>query len=78
MASASNSDGSLLWRQVIPLAAPVALPVRDGGTMDKDEKPAVKVLELVLHPQKRLVMALTRLVPAKQNATCLFIGGVNS
>jgi len=46
--------------------------------MDKDEKPAVKVLELVLHPQKRLVMALTRLVPAKQNATCLFIGGVNS
>ncbi|EKU20217.1 hypothetical protein NGA_0248902 [Nannochloropsis gaditana CCMP526] len=60
VASASNSDGSLLWRQVIPLAAPVALPVRDGGTMDKDEKPAVKVLELVLHPQKRLVMALTR------------------
>lgn len=41
--------------------------------MDKDEKPAVKVLELVLHPQKRLVMALTRSVPAKQNMLLVFL-----
>lgn len=41
--------------------------------MDNKDKPAVKVLELVLHPQKRLVMALTRLVPAKQNMLLIFL-----
>ena len=59
VAHASNTDGSLIWRQVIPLAAPALLPPAEvEGVGGKDA--TVEILEVALHPQKRLVLALSR------------------
>jgi hypothetical protein len=59
VAHASNTDESLVWRQVIPLAAPVLLPPAEVGGVGGKEA-AVEIMEVALHPQKRLVLALSR------------------
>ena len=65
VAHAGSTDGSLIWRQVIPPAAPVLLPPAEVGGVGGKEA-VVEILEVAWHPQKRLVLALSRYVGGRE------------